>query len=155
MVQKIILAITIFVVVLLALTFGERVSGVLFDWLSRITGLVIHNFTDLYLWVHGYVQTHTARVILAVALTVPIYIWLVRHDGPRLNLPASRRRMAIVLALLLGWIGIHRFYLGQIGWGILYVLLFMLFTPLAIIAAFIDTLRYLFMSDEEFQAIRP
>ncbi len=155
MLQKLILAVVIFLAVLLALTFGERVSDLMFAWISRITGLVIHNFSDIYQWVRGYVESHTARVVLAAAITVPVYVYLVRRDSAQLNLPASRRRMAIFLALLLGWLGAHRFYLGQIGWGVFYLLLFILVTPLAIIAGFIDTLRYLFMSDEDFQAIRP
>lgn len=51
---------------------------------------------------------------------------------PHLRRPGrlSRRVAAAIFAILLGGIGIHRFYLGQVGWGIL----------------------YLTMSDEEFKA---
>jgi TM2 domain-containing membrane protein YozV len=37
---------------------------------------------------------------------------------------------AVVLAVLLGGIGVHRFYLGQLGWGLLYLLFSWTFVPL-------------------------
>ena len=55
-----------------------------------------------------------------------------------------------VLALLLGGFGIHRFYLGQTGLGILYLLFF--WTLIPGIAAFIDGLIFLTESDESFNA---
>ncbi|MDH3383061.1 MAG: TM2 domain-containing protein, partial [Deltaproteobacteria bacterium] len=43
---------------------------------------------------------------------------------PSLRRPGkiSRRVAAAIFAILLGSFGVHRFYLGQVGWGILYVL---------------------------------
>lgn len=52
---------------------------------------------------------------------------------------------AAILALFLGGFGIHRFYLGQV-WGLLYLL----FCPISYIIALIDFVRFLCMSDEEF-----
>jgi len=43
--------------------------------------------------------------------------------------------VGILLALLLGGIGAHRFYMGQIGLGVIYLLLVWTFIP-AIIALF-------------------
>lgn len=45
----------------------------------------------------------------------------------------------VLLALLLGGIGAHRFYLGQIGWGIVYVLFCLTGIPmiLGVIEAFL------------------
>lgn len=56
---------------------------------------------------------------------------------------------AIVLALFLGDIGIHKFYLGQAGQGILYLLLCWTFIP--VVLSIIDIIHYLLMSEEDFQ----
>lgn len=58
------------------------------------------------------------------------------------------RVVAIVLALLLGGIGGHKFYLGRIGWGILYLIFCWTFIPA--IAAFIEAIIYITMSDAAF-----
>lgn len=63
--------------------------------------------------------------------------------------PAGRNRIAAALfALLLGSLGIHKFYLGRIGQGILYVLFCWTFIPTII--GFIEGILYLTMSDAEF-----
>jgi TM2 domain-containing membrane protein YozV len=59
------------------------------------------------------------------------------------------RSMAVLLAMLLGGIGIHRFYLNEPGWGVLYLLFCWTFIPA--IAGLIEGLVLLFMSDTEFQ----
>ncbi|MEM9934332.1 MAG: NINE protein [Bacteroidota bacterium] len=56
--------------------------------------------------------------------------------------------VAAILAFLLGAIGIHRFYLGQAGLGILYLLFCWTFIPA--VAAFIDFIVFLVMSEESF-----
>jgi TM2 domain-containing membrane protein YozV len=65
--------------------------------------------------------------------------------------------VAAVLAFLLGWLGIHRFYLGRIGTGILMLVLSCTFIGLVLSVpwAFIDMIRYLVMSDREFAARYP
>lgn len=150
MLQRIILAIAIFLIILVALTFGESVARQLFAWISHITGMVIYSFSDVYVLVRDYVQSHTGKVVLALVLTVPIWLWVLRSKGSELRRAGINRKIAIVLAIFLGWLGAHRFYIGQIGWGIGYLILFYLFPPLAVIAGFIDAIRYLFMSDQEF-----
>lgn len=57
--------------------------------------------------------------------------------------------LTIVLALFLGGIGVHRFYLGQITAGVLMFIFFWTFIPAII--AFIDVIRYLVMGEAEFQ----
>jgi len=55
-----------------------------------------------------------------------------------------------LLALFLGGFGIHRFYLGQPGLGILYLLFFWTFIPAMV--AFVEALVFFFSSDAAFDA---
>jgi len=66
--------------------------------------------------------------------------------------PKNRRSKtaAALFALLLGGIGIHRFYLGHVGMGILYLIFCWTFIPA--IVGFIEGLVYLSMSDATFSA---
>lgn len=54
----------------------------------------------------------------------------------------------ILLAFFLGGIGIHRFYLGQSGKGIMYLLFFWTLIPALI--ALIDFMGFIMMSDSTF-----
>jgi len=56
------------------------------------------------------------------------------------------RVSAALLAILLGGFGAHRFYLGQTGWGIAYIILF----PIAVMVSFIDGIVFLAQDDEKF-----
>jgi TM2 domain-containing membrane protein YozV len=62
--------------------------------------------------------------------------------------------VAAVIAFLAGPLGIHRFYLGRVGSGI--AMLLLTCTVIGLVAtvpwALIDTIRYLLMSDREFEA---
>ena len=58
------------------------------------------------------------------------------------------RIVAAILAFFLGGLGIHKFYLGQIGWGIIYLIFCWTFIPS--IVAFIEFIIYLCTSDEDF-----
>ena len=53
------------------------------------------------------------------------------------------------LALLLGGLGVHKFYLGSWGWGIVYILLIWTWVPAII--SLIEAIRYFTMSDDEFK----
>ncbi len=55
-----------------------------------------------------------------------------------------------LFGIFLGGLGIHKFYLGQIGWGIVYLIFCWTFIPE--IAGFIEGIIYLTMSDEAFAA---
>lgn len=58
------------------------------------------------------------------------------------------RALAIVLALFLGGLGAHKFYLGRPGWGILYLLFCWTFIPSLI--ALVELIIYACMSDDAF-----
>lgn len=60
----------------------------------------------------------------------------------------KNRITSAILAFFLGGIGVHRFYLGQGGLGILYLLFCWTFVPLVV--SFIDFLAFLLMSDDAF-----
>ena len=57
--------------------------------------------------------------------------------------------VAGVLAILLGDLGIHKFYLGKIGWGIVYLLF--CWTGIPAIVGLIEGIIYLVTDDETFQ----
>ncbi len=63
--------------------------------------------------------------------------------------PNGKSKLAAALfALFLGGIGIHKFYLGRIGWGVVYLLLCWTFIPA--IVGFIEGIILLIMSDVDF-----
>ncbi len=59
------------------------------------------------------------------------------------------RVVAALLAILLGSFGIHKFYLGEIGWGIAYLLFSWTFLPGLV--GIIEGILYLCMTDDQFQ----
>jgi len=61
---------------------------------------------------------------------------------------AKSRVMAVVLALLLGGLGAHKFYLGRVAAGVLYLLFCWTFLPSLI--ALIEAIVYVTMTDEAF-----
>ena len=154
MIQRAILVVAIFLAILLALTFGDALLAQAYAWISQLTGWIVHNFADLYEGLRYYLSTHTTKVVLAIALTIPVSWWVFRSREKELRNPANHRKIAIVLAICLGWLGAHRFYLGQIGWGIVYLLILWFFAPLVIVLSLIDAVRYFFMTDEQFTIAR-
>lgn len=60
------------------------------------------------------------------------------------------RGVAIILALLLGGLGIHKFYLGRSGWGFLYLIFCWTFIPA--ILAFVEAIIYAVMNEDAFHA---
>jgi TM2 domain-containing membrane protein YozV len=58
--------------------------------------------------------------------------------------------VAALLAFFLGGIGIHRFYLGQMGLGIMYLLFCWTFIPSVI--AFLDGIIFLAVDSSTFDA---
>ncbi len=73
----------------------------------------------------------------------------VRQHYPQSNKGKSRIAAAL-LAFFLGGIGVHRFYLGQVGLGFLYLLFCWTFIPSLV--ALIDFIIFLCMSDDTFDA---
>ena len=89
----------------------------------------------------------------------------VKYRNRRRDGPGERRRMAVVFALGLGWVGVHRFTLGQWQWGLAHIFLFVAsmtvaedllgwnLTPwvtLSALVAYYDAFRWWRMSDEAF-----
>ncbi|MFI5295009.1 MAG: NINE protein [Thermodesulfovibrionales bacterium] len=54
-----------------------------------------------------------------------------------------------LFAILLGGLGVHKFYLGRTGWGIIYLIFCWTFIPA--LAGIIEGILYLTASDEEFE----
>ena len=65
--------------------------------------------------------------------------------------PASDKSKIVagILALLLGGFGIHKFYVGSWGWGIVYILLFWTWIPALL--ALVEAIRYFILPDDEFK----
>jgi TM2 domain-containing membrane protein YozV len=59
------------------------------------------------------------------------------------------RGLAAVLALVLGGLGFHKFYLGRVGWGVIYFLFCWTFIPS--ILGFFEGISYALSSEEAFQ----
>lgn len=63
--------------------------------------------------------------------------------------PNGKSRLAAALfAIFLGGVGVHKFYLGRFGWGILYVLF--CWTGIPVIAGIIEGILLLVMSQDDF-----
>ena len=56
----------------------------------------------------------------------------------------------VILAIFLGWLGVHRFYLGQVGMGILYLVFS--WTLIPAIIALIDFIVFLKMDEQTFNS---
>lgn len=64
---------------------------------------------------------------------------------------AEKKIVAGILAILLGWLGIHKFYLGYTKEGVIQIILSLL-CGLGGIIGIIEGILYLTKSDEEFVA---
>ena len=84
------------------------------------------------------------QVIIQQAAPQQVYV-----SGINPAWPVKSKVTAGVLAILLGGIGVHKFYLGKIGKGILY--LCFCWTGIPAIVAFIEGIMYLCSNDENFQ----
>lgn len=59
------------------------------------------------------------------------------------------RVVAAILAIFLGGIGIHKFYLGKVGIGLIYFIFSWTFIPAFL--GFFEGIYYLLMSDKSFE----
>lgn len=64
-------------------------------------------------------------------------------------LTQKNRYLAAILALTFGWCGGHKFYLGQPGWGLAYLLFF--WSGIPAMAGMVEAVWYLIMSEHQFQ----
>lgn len=84
------------------------------------------------------------QVVIQQAAPQQFYV-----SGINPSWPIKSKVAAGVLAILLGGLGIHKFYLGKIGTGILYLLF--CWTGIPAIVGFIEGIIYLCSNDENFQ----
>lgn len=68
----------------------------------------------------------------------------------QLTVQGKNRVVAVLLALFFGTLGVHKFYLGSIGWGLTYLIFSWTMIPL--IASIVEAIVYLSMSDSDFRS---
>ncbi|MBE5891603.1 MAG: TM2 domain-containing protein [Lachnospiraceae bacterium] len=90
-----------------------------------------------------YVQQPQPQVVIQQTAPQMVY------TGINPAWPIKSKIAAGILGIFLGGIGIHKFYLGQIGKGILY--LCFCWTGIPALVGFIEGIIYLCSSDENFQ----
>lgn len=78
----------------------------------------------------------------------PAYQPQPQQPSAPLNTSGKNKTTAAILAILLGGLGVHHFYLGHTGKGILYILFCWTYIPS--IVGLIEGIIYLTQSDEEF-----
>ena len=96
------------------------------------------------------IHENRALTIFPVPGTVPAPV--PGGYSPAAERARGDRLVAALLAFLLGTLGVHRFFLGRIGSGVAMLLLSCTLIGLLVTVpwAFIDMVRFLVMSDEDF-----
>lgn len=71
----------------------------------------------------------------------------------------SRRVAAALMAILLGWLGVHKFYLREVALGAIYATVSLLscftLSPIPAIIGLIEGILYLTMTETEFECRYP
>lgn len=91
---------------------------------------------------HGPVQPQ--NVYVQPPVTQTIYTTAINPAWP-----IKSKIVAGLLAIFLGGLGIHKFYLGKVGMGVLYLLFCWTYVPA--IVGFVEGIIYLCSNDENFQ----
>lgn len=91
-----------------------------------------------------YAQQPQTQVVIQQAAQQQVYV-----SGINPAWPVKSKVAAGILGILLGGIGAHKFYLGKVGMGILY--LCFCWTGIPSIVGFIEGIVYLCSNDENFQ----
>ena len=90
------------------------------------------------------VQQPQPQVVIQQAAPQQVYM-----TGINPAWPVKSKVAAGILAIFLGGIGVHKFYMGKIGMGILYLLF--CWTGIPACVGFIEGIIYLCSNDENFQ----
>ena len=77
----------------------------------------------------------------------------VRQPVTSATASGRNRTVAALLAILLGWIGVHKFYLGRMNAGVVYLLF--CWTTIPFFLGIIDGIVLFGMSDDAFSAKYP
>lgn len=91
-----------------------------------------------------YAQQSQPQAVIQQGAPQQVYV-----SGINPSWPIKNKVVAGVLGILVGGLGIHKFYLGKIGMGILY--LCFCWTGIPAIVGFIEGIIYLCSNDENFQ----
>jgi TM2 domain-containing membrane protein YozV len=91
-----------------------------------------------------YVQQPQPQVVIQQAAPQQVYM-----TGINPSWPIKSKVVAGILGIFLGGIGAHKFYMGKIGMGLLYLLF--CWTGVPAIIGFIEGIVYLCSNDENFQ----
>lgn len=91
-----------------------------------------------------YAQQPQPQVVIQQAAPQQVYV-----SGINPAWPVKNKVAAGLLAIFLGGLGVHKFYLGKIGMGILY--LCFCWTGIPALIGFIEGILYLCSNDENFQ----
>lgn len=89
-------------------------------------------------------QQQPQQQVIIQQAAQPVYM-----TGINPSWPVKNKVVAGLLAILLGGIGVHKFYLGKIGMGILY--LCFCWTGIPALLGLIEGIVYLCSNDENFQ----
>lgn len=138
--QKILIPIVIFIAVLLTLMFGEGLFAHLFNLLENTLRFLWNSWHIFYIRVVDFVIANPYKILLALVITAIATVWLFKHHSDSINAPTNRRKLAIILAIFLGWLGVRRFYLRQYGLGCAYLII-SLFIPITVLISFIRPCR--------------
>lgn len=89
-------------------------------------------------------QPQQPQVVIQQAAPQQVYV-----SGINPSWPIKSKIAAGILGIFLGGIGVHKFYLGKIGMGILYICF--CWTGIPALVGFIEGIIYLCSNDENFQ----
>jgi TM2 domain-containing membrane protein YozV len=99
---------------------------------------------------NGQFQTQAFQVNQAPPMNQAPPSQMYIQNQQTIQKPTKDKIVAGILAILLGDIGVHKFYLGKIGQGLFY--LCFCWTGIPAIIGLIEGILYLTASDQEFQA---
>ena len=94
----------------------------------------------------GYAQPQQPQTQVVIQQAAPQQVYA---SGINPAWPVKSKVAAGLLAIFLGGLGIHKFYLGKIGMGILYLVFCWTYIPA--IVGLIEGIVYLCSNDENFQ----